>query len=229
MPPHAQVATDYRLWLASQVTVIRSEIQELIRVASDRAEAEVDVLMPGGWRAGQGGDARAAAARPEAGGSEAQGAVDMYICVYIYIYICIYMYIYRRHKEPWPRSRAQWRRRRAREAQRERGLAQAAALGPGAVHPQQAPGAAASLAQERRGSWAPLVGCCARGPAGFTHLQNAMTVRWGHWLMSHAASWQRDDQRFRDLLPRVATLPLGSGAAAAAWGGVPVMVERRSA
>ena len=48
--------------------------------------------------------------------------------------------------------------------------------------------------------------------AGFTHLQPAMTVRWSHWLMSHGASWQRDDMRLRDLLPRVATLPLGSGA-----------------
>jgi hypothetical protein len=37
-------------------------------------------------------------------------------------------------------------------------------------------------------------------------------VRWSHWLLSHAASWQRDDMRLRDLLPRVGTLPLGSGA-----------------
>lgn len=48
-------------------------------------------------------------------------------------------------------------------------------------------------------------------PPGFTHLQNAMTVRWSHWLMCHCAAWQRDDMRLRDLLPRVATLPLGSG------------------
>ena len=46
---------------------------------------------------------------------------------------------------------------------------------------------------------------------GFTHLQPAQTVRWGHWLLSHAAAWQRDDMRLNDLLPRVATLPLGSG------------------
>lgn len=46
---------------------------------------------------------------------------------------------------------------------------------------------------------------------GFTHLQPAQTVRWGHWLLSHAAAWQRDDMRLCDLLPRVATLPLGSG------------------
>lgn len=46
---------------------------------------------------------------------------------------------------------------------------------------------------------------------GFTHLQPAMTVRWSHWLLSHAAAWQRDDMRLRDLMPRVAMLPLGSG------------------
>eukprot|EP00879_Flechtneria_rotunda_P028952 GHRR01031194.1.p1 GENE.GHRR01031194.1~~GHRR01031194.1.p1 ORF type:complete len:144 (+),score=32.01 GHRR01031194.1:117-548(+) len=60
-------------------------------------------------------------------------------------------------------------------------------------------------------------------PAGFTHLQQAQTVRWGHWLMSHAAGWQRDDMRVRDLLPRVATLPLGSGALA----GNPFLVDRQ--
>lgn len=59
---------------------------------------------------------------------------------------------------------------------------------------------------------------------GFTHLQPAQTVRWSHWLLSHAASWQRDDQRLADLLPRVATLPLGSGALA----GNPFGVDRRS-
>lgn len=49
---------------------------------------------------------------------------------------------------------------------------------------------------------------------GFTHLQPAQTIRWSHWLLSHAASWQRDDQRLADLMPRVATMPLGSGALA---------------
>eukprot|EP00955_Chlamydomonas_euryale_P054547 355871-Chlamydomonas_euryale.AAC.4 len=58
---------------------------------------------------------------------------------------------------------------------------------------------------------------------GFTHLQPAMTVRWGHWMMCHAAALQRDDQRLRDLLPRVATLPLGSGALA----GNPFLVDRQ--
>ena len=42
-------------------------------------------------------------------------------------------------------------------------------------------------------------------------MQPAQAVRWSHWLLGHAAAWQRDDMRLRDLLPRVATLPLGSG------------------
>ena len=57
---------------------------------------------------------------------------------------------------------------------------------------------------------------------GFTHLQSAQTVRWSHWLLSHAAAWQRDDMRLADLAPRVNTLPLGSGALA----GNPFGVDR---
>ena len=100
-----QVATDTRLWLLSQMIEIRAYLRELIKVAADRAEAEVDVIMP-----------------------------------------------------------------------------------------------------------------------GFTHLQPAQTVRWSHWLLSHAAAWQRDDMRLGDLLPRIATLPLGSGALA----GNPFGVDRRT-
>ena len=59
---------------------------------------------------------------------------------------------------------------------------------------------------------------------GFTHLQPAQVVRWSHWVLSHAASWQRDDQRLADLLPRVATMPLGSGALA----GNPFGIDRRA-
>lgn len=58
---------------------------------------------------------------------------------------------------------------------------------------------------------------------GFTHLQPAQTVRWGHWMMCHATSWQRDDQRLRDMMPRIAQLPLGSGALA----GNPFLVDRQ--
>eukprot|EP00967_Tisochrysis_lutea_P094378 scaffold137191_cov30-Tisochrysis_lutea.AAC.1 len=63
----------------------------------------------------------------------------------------------------------------------------------------------------------------ARVHAGFTHLQPAMTVRWSHWLMCHAAAFQRDDMRLKDLMPRVATSPLGSGALA----GNPFGVDRQ--
>jgi len=90
-----QVATDTRLWLYKQLTLIREALRELLHVAADRAEAEADVIMP-----------------------------------------------------------------------------------------------------------------------GFTHLQSAQTVRWSHWVLSHAAAWQRDDMRLGELLPRVATMPLGSGALA---------------
>ena len=58
---------------------------------------------------------------------------------------------------------------------------------------------------------------------GFTHLQPAQTVRWGHWLMCHCSTWQRDDQRLRDLIPRLSMLPLGSGALA----GNPFLVDRQ--
>lgn len=44
-----QVATDTRLWLYSQLIDIRVSLQELITVATNRAEAEADVLMPGVW------------------------------------------------------------------------------------------------------------------------------------------------------------------------------------
>jgi len=57
---------------------------------------------------------------------------------------------------------------------------------------------------------------------GFTHLQPAQTVRWSHWLLSHCFALQRDDERLRDMLPRVARLPLGSGALA----GNPFNVDR---
>ena len=42
-----QVATDTRLWLYNQLKVIRAALHELIKVATERSNAEVDVLMPG--------------------------------------------------------------------------------------------------------------------------------------------------------------------------------------
>ena len=41
------MATDTRLWLYGQLHLMRAALRELIAAAADRAEAEVDVLMPG--------------------------------------------------------------------------------------------------------------------------------------------------------------------------------------
>ncbi|MGK7311299.1 MAG: argininosuccinate lyase [Candidatus Longimicrobiales bacterium M2_2A_002] len=56
----------------------------------------------------------------------------------------------------------------------------------------------------------------------FTHLQPAQPVSAAHWLLSHAWPLQRDRDRLRDTLDRVAVLPLGSGAIA----GCPFPVDR---
>ena len=49
---------------------------------------------------------------------------------------------------------------------------------------------------------------------GYTHLQPAQPVRWSHWLLSHAAAWQRDVGRLDDAMRRADVMPLGSGALA---------------
>jgi argininosuccinate lyase len=59
---------------------------------------------------------------------------------------------------------------------------------------------------------------------GYTHMQPAQPVRWSHWLLSHAAAWQRDAQRLDDLAHRVAVMPLGSGALA----GNPFAIDRHA-
>jgi argininosuccinate lyase len=57
---------------------------------------------------------------------------------------------------------------------------------------------------------------------GYTHLQPAQPVRWSHWLLAHAWSWQRDAERLDELQRRVNQLPLGSGALA----GNPFAIDR---
>lgn len=42
-----QIATDIRIWLRDIIARLRGHLHQLIRVAVDRAEAEVDLLMPG--------------------------------------------------------------------------------------------------------------------------------------------------------------------------------------
>lgn len=58
---------------------------------------------------------------------------------------------------------------------------------------------------------------------GYTHLQPAQPIRWSHWLLSHAWSWQRDAERLTELTARVNVMPLGSGALA----GNPFRVDRQ--
>ncbi len=42
-----QIATDVRLWLRSQIDHLDGHLRDLIRTVVDRAEAEIDLLMPG--------------------------------------------------------------------------------------------------------------------------------------------------------------------------------------
>jgi argininosuccinate lyase len=42
-----QIATDVRLWLKWQISELDAALADLIRAAGDRAEAEIDILMPG--------------------------------------------------------------------------------------------------------------------------------------------------------------------------------------
>ena len=58
----------------------------------------------------------------------------------------------------------------------------------------------------------------------FTHLQPAQPVSVAHWLLSHAWPLERDRDRLRDTLDRIAVLPLGSGAIA----GCPFPVDRQA-
>ena len=49
---------------------------------------------------------------------------------------------------------------------------------------------------------------------GYTHLQPAQPISWGHWALGHFWPLARDRQRFAQARERAATLPLGSGALA---------------
>jgi argininosuccinate lyase len=42
-----QVATDMRLWLLDEVKDVEADLKGLIRVMIERADKEVDILMPG--------------------------------------------------------------------------------------------------------------------------------------------------------------------------------------
>jgi argininosuccinate lyase len=49
---------------------------------------------------------------------------------------------------------------------------------------------------------------------GYTHLQHAQPVTWGHWVLSHFWPLVRDQERLAQMRQRTAVLPLGSGALA---------------
>lgn len=59
---------------------------------------------------------------------------------------------------------------------------------------------------------------------GYTHLQSAQPIRWGHWLLSHAWSWKRDAERLEQAAARMNECPLGSGALA----GNPFGIDREA-
>jgi len=59
---------------------------------------------------------------------------------------------------------------------------------------------------------------------GYTHLQSAQPVRWGHWMLAHAASWRRDGERLAQIAERMNECPLGSGALA----GNPFGIDREA-
>ncbi len=59
---------------------------------------------------------------------------------------------------------------------------------------------------------------------GYTHLQHAQPVTWGHWALSHFWPLARDAGRLAAARAAAAVLPLGSGALA----GTPVAVDRQA-
>lgn len=59
---------------------------------------------------------------------------------------------------------------------------------------------------------------------GYTHSQRAQPVRWGHWLMAHAAAFKQDLERLRQVFERVNLSPLGCGALA----GNPFRIDRNA-
>jgi argininosuccinate lyase len=67
-----------------------------------------------------------------------------------------------------------------------------------------------------------LIGvCCSRAEKeidvimpGYTHLQRAQPIRWSHWILCHAWSWNQDLERLHSLVQRFNQCPLGSGALA---------------
>ena len=72
----------------------------------------------------------------------------------------------------------------------------------------------AGIAQANLTTWMP----------GYTHLQRAQPVSFGHYMMAYANMLRRDVTRFSDCLERMDEMPLGSGALA----GTTYPIDRRS-
>lgn len=49
---------------------------------------------------------------------------------------------------------------------------------------------------------------------GYTHLQRAQPITFGHWCLAYVEMFERDVLRLQDVLKRINVLPLGSGALA---------------
>lgn len=49
---------------------------------------------------------------------------------------------------------------------------------------------------------------------GYTHLQRAQPITFGHWCLAYVEMFERDRQRLADALDRTRSLPLGAGALA---------------
>ncbi|RRR74947.1 MAG: argininosuccinate lyase [Candidatus Viridilinea halotolerans] len=49
---------------------------------------------------------------------------------------------------------------------------------------------------------------------GYTHLQRAQPITFGHWCLAYLEMFERDRQRIEDAIARARTLPLGAGALA---------------
>lgn len=49
---------------------------------------------------------------------------------------------------------------------------------------------------------------------GYTHLQRAQPITFGHWCLAYVEMFERDYQRLHEIGSRIRTLPLGSGALA---------------
>jgi argininosuccinate lyase len=59
---------------------------------------------------------------------------------------------------------------------------------------------------------------------GYTHLQPAQPITWGHWVLSHFWPLRRDGRRLAAAQASAAVLPLGSGALA----GTPLAIDRHN-